>query len=59
MAEKAQKLEAFVWEGKDRKGNKAKGELAGSNIALVKAQLRKQFEMVVGCLSSRRRPSSA
>jgi type IV pilus assembly protein PilC len=42
MAEKAQKLEAFVWEGKDRKGNKAKGELAGSNIALVKAQLRKQ-----------------
>lgn len=42
MAEKAQKLEAFIWEGKDRKGNKAKGELAGSNIALVKAQLRKQ-----------------
>lgn len=42
MAEKAQKLEAYVWEGKDRKGNKAKGELAGSNIALVKAQLRKQ-----------------
>lgn len=42
MAEKAQKLESFVWEGKDRKGNKSKGELAGSNIALVKAQLRKQ-----------------
>jgi type IV pilus assembly protein PilC len=42
MAEKAQKLEAFIWEGKDRRGNKAKGELAGSNIALVKAQLRKQ-----------------
>lgn len=42
MAEKSQKLEAYVWEGKDRKGNKAKGELAGSNLALVKAQLRKQ-----------------
>ncbi len=42
MAEKAQKLESYVWEGKDRKGNKSKGELAGSNLALVKAQLRKQ-----------------
>lgn len=42
MAEKAQKLEAYIWEGKDRKGNKTKGELTGSNIALVKAQLRKQ-----------------
>lgn len=42
MAEKAKKLEAFVWEGKDRKGNKAKGEMASSNVALVKAQLRKQ-----------------
>ncbi|MCK7551542.1 type II secretion system F family protein [Marinobacter goseongensis] len=42
MAEKAQKIEAYVWEGKDRRGNKSKGELAGSNIALVKAQLRKQ-----------------
>ena len=42
MAEKAQKLEAFVWEGKDRKGNKTKGEMAGSNVAQIKAQLRKQ-----------------
>lgn len=42
MAEKAQKLESFIWEGKDRKGNKSKGELLGSNLALVKAQLRKQ-----------------
>ena len=42
MAEKAQKLESYVWEGKDRKGNKAKGELTGSNLALVKAQLGKQ-----------------
>lgn len=42
MAEKAQKLESYVWEGKDRKGNKSKGELSGANLALVKAQLRKQ-----------------
>ncbi|QSP94499.1 type II secretion system F family protein [Marinobacter salinisoli] len=42
MAEQAQKLEAFIWEGKDRKGNKAQGELTGQSLALVKAQLRKQ-----------------
>ncbi|WP_375177567.1 type II secretion system F family protein [Marinobacter mobilis] len=42
MAEKAQLLQAFVWEGKDRKGNKTKGEITGPNLALVKAQLRKQ-----------------
>ena len=37
MAEKAEKLQAFVWEGKDRKGNKSTGELTGANLALVKA----------------------
>ncbi|MBK1852109.1 type II secretion system F family protein [Marinobacter sp. 1-4A] len=42
MAEKSQKLESYLWEGKDRKGNNAKGEIAGSSLALVKAQLRKQ-----------------
>ncbi|SFM41744.1 type II secretion system F family protein [Marinobacter zhejiangensis] len=42
MVEKAQQLQAFVWEGKDRKGNKSKGEITGTNLALVKAQLRKQ-----------------
>ncbi|MDS1309432.1 type II secretion system F family protein [Marinobacter xiaoshiensis] len=42
MAEKSQKLESYVWEGKDRKGNKSKGELTGSSLALAKAQLRKQ-----------------
>lgn len=42
MAEKSQKLESYIWEGRDRRGNKAKGELTGSNLALVKAQLRKQ-----------------
>ncbi|WP_199457191.1 MULTISPECIES: type II secretion system F family protein [unclassified Marinobacter] len=42
MAEKAQKLESYVWQGKDRKGNKTKGEIMGSSLALAKAQLRKQ-----------------
>lgn len=42
MAENAQKVATFVWEGKDRKGNKTKGEMAGQSLALVKAQLRKQ-----------------
>lgn len=42
QAQKAEKLQAYVWEGKDRKGNKTKGEVSGTNLALVKAQLRKQ-----------------
>src|SRR5680860_191351 len=42
MAQKAKKLESYVWEGKDRRGNKAKGELSGVSLALAKAQLRKQ-----------------
>jgi type IV pilus assembly protein PilC len=42
MAEKALKSSVFTWEGTDRKGGKVKGELSGSNTALVKAQLRKQ-----------------
>jgi len=42
MAQKAEKIQAFVWEGRDRKGNKSKGEVSGTNLALVKAQLRKQ-----------------
>lgn len=32
----------FVWEGKNRKGLKVRGELSGPNMAVVKAQLRKQ-----------------
>lgn len=42
MAEKALKTSVFVFEGTDRKGGKIKGELSGTNSALVKAQLRKQ-----------------
>ncbi|HCP53310.1 MAG: type II secretion system protein F [Pseudomonadaceae bacterium] len=42
MAEKALKTSVFTWEGKDKKGSKVRGELKGTNPALVKAQLRKQ-----------------
>ncbi len=42
MADKALKTCVFVWEGTDKKGAKVKGELAGQNTMLVKAQLRKQ-----------------
>lgn len=42
MAEKIMKTSVFSWEGTDRKGGKIKGELSGTNTALVKAQLRKQ-----------------
>ncbi|WLQ14625.1 type II secretion system F family protein [Hahella aquimaris] len=42
MAQAASKSSTFVWEGTDRKGNKTKGEVSGSNVAVVKAQLRKQ-----------------
>ncbi len=36
------KIQAFIWEGTDKKGNKIKGETSGQNMTLVKAELRKQ-----------------
>ena len=39
---RANKVETFSWQGKDARGNSHKGEMSGPNIALVKAQLRKQ-----------------
>jgi type IV pilus assembly protein PilC len=42
MARKPTKTATFVWEGKDKNGRKAKGEMQGTSIALVKAELRKQ-----------------
>lgn len=42
MASKAVKASVFTWEGTDKKGTKMTGELTGHNIALIKAQLRKQ-----------------
>lgn len=42
MAAKALKQDIFQWEGKDRKGQKVKGETGGQNASLVKASLRRQ-----------------
>ena len=43
MAKSAtQKSEAFVWEGTNKQGKRVKGESTGSNVALVKADLRRQ-----------------
>lgn len=42
MAEKALKPGIFQWEGKDKKGNKVKGEINSATIALARAQLRAQ-----------------
>jgi type IV pilus assembly protein PilC len=42
MAEQALKQTTFIWEGKDSKGQKVKGESSGANVALVKASLRRQ-----------------
>jgi type IV pilus assembly protein PilC len=42
MAQRALKNAVFVWEGKDKKGQKIKGEIGGQSEALVKANLRRQ-----------------
>jgi type IV pilus assembly protein PilC len=39
---KADAILTFGYEATDRKGQKIKGEVTGTNIALAKAQLRKQ-----------------
>lgn len=42
MATVAAKQEIFVWEGRDKRGQKVKGEVGGQNVSLVKASLRRQ-----------------
>lgn len=41
-ATKVAKVDAFVWEGTNKQGKKVKGESSASNMALVKADLRRQ-----------------
>ena len=38
----AKKQDIFTWEGRDKKGQKVKGEVGGQNISIVKASLRRQ-----------------
>ncbi|MDP2227745.1 MAG: type II secretion system F family protein [Moraxellaceae bacterium] len=42
MAAQTEQILTFVYEGTDRRGQKVKGEVSGKNMALAKAQLRKQ-----------------
>ncbi len=42
MATQATTLVTFVWEGKDKKGGRVKGELQASNEMLLKAELRRR-----------------
>lgn len=42
MATRAIKNDIFLWEGRDKRGQRVKGESAGPSTALVKAALRKQ-----------------
>jgi len=42
VAEKTANQDIFVWEGTDRKGARTKGEVKGSSVALVRAELRRQ-----------------
>ena len=49
------KVQYFLWEGTDKRGNKVKGELPGQNITLIKAELRKQG---INANKVRRKPTS-
>ncbi len=42
MAAKNKPAPIFIWEGADRNGNRKKGEVQASNMALAKAQLRRE-----------------
>lgn len=42
MAQAATKAEMYIWEGADRSGKRIKGEMSGTNDALIKAVLRRQ-----------------
>jgi type IV pilus assembly protein PilC len=39
---KVEKAHTFAWEGVDRRGNRVKGDLRASNVATVRADLRRQ-----------------
>lgn len=42
MAAAKSAIQQFEWQGVDKQGNKKKGEISGSSLALAKAELRKQ-----------------
>lgn len=54
MATKAQKLSIFTYEGLDRSGKVQKGEIKGTNPALIKAELRRKGVVTVKKLNKKR-----
>ncbi len=42
MAKNSTAADTYVWEGMNKQGKRAKGEISGSTLALVKADLRRQ-----------------
>ena len=42
MAKSNAKMGSFAWEGTNRQGRRVKGEITGPNLALIKADLRRQ-----------------
>lgn len=42
MAKSNVKMASFAWEGTNRQGRRVKGEISGPNLALIKADLRRQ-----------------
>ncbi|CAK0754871.1 Type IV pilus assembly protein PilC [Gammaproteobacteria bacterium] len=47
-------IELFIWEGIDKRGTRIKGEIRGNNVALVKADLRRQG---INPLNVRKKPT--
>ena len=54
MATGTAKVSMFTYEGTDRSGKTRKGEISGTNPALIKAQLRKQGVIKVKKLQKKR-----
>ncbi len=42
VAKKAKEQDIYLWEGADKRGNRAKGEIRGITLTMVKADLRRQ-----------------
>ena len=55
IAQKAEKLHVFLWEGADKRGKKLKGETRAANLNMVRADLRRQG---INPLKVRRKPTA-
>ncbi|MCP5003989.1 MAG: type II secretion system F family protein, partial [Planctomycetes bacterium] len=55
IAQKADKLHVFLWEGADKRGKKLKGETRAANLNMVRADLRRQG---INPLKVRKKPTA-